>query len=181
MPLPKLILREHLYRLGWPGLAGVVLLLAGAVYGLGWIMPASQHRDQVRERAVRAAAQLNRPPDQGAVQQNTEPSERTIYQRLTAEDAVSTSIERIYAAAAAEQIALDRGEYAHTAVANTRLARYQIVLPVKADYGRIRRFMATALTDVPGLTLDDLSLQRKNIGEAEVEARVQFSLYLVRP
>lgn len=180
MPLPRLILLEHLHSLGWPGLAGAVLLLAASVHGLGWVLPATHNRNQVRDETTKVAAQLARLPGGGTSTEHVEPP-RTLYQTLTPESAVSTAIERIYAAAAAERISLDRGEYAHAAIANTRLARYQIVLPVKADYGRLRRFVAASLADVPGLNLDDISLQRKNIGAADVEARLQFSLYLVRP
>jgi len=181
MAVPRLILLEGLRRLGRPGLAGAMLLLAGLVAGGGWVLPAARERDQTREQVTRAEARLARVPTGQAAPPSAEQRRAAFYQALPAEAKVSHSIERLYAAAAAERISLERGEYTQVAIANTRLARYQIVLPVEADYGQIRRFLAAALADVRGLHLDDISLQRPHIGVADVEARLQFSLYLVRP
>lgn len=181
MPVPRLILLESLHRLGWPGMAAAALVLAGLVYGLGWVLPASQHRDQVQARAAQAQARWVRIPANQPAPQTAAQRHQSFYQTLTAQDAVSAAIERLYAAAAAERISLERGEYAQAAIGSTRLVRYQIVLPLQADYGQIRRFVDTATADVPGLHLDDISLQRKNIAETQLEARLQFSLYLARP
>lgn len=179
---PELILRESLQRLGWPGRAGAAALLAALVYGLGGILPAAQQHAQVRAALAQAeqgrpGAQAGAPFDAPTDQQR----HQALLQALTAQDAVGAAIERLYAAAAAERISLERGEYVQAPVAHTRLVRYQIVLPLQADYGQIQRFVQVATASVAGLHLGDISLQRKSIGETQLEARLQFFLYLARP
>lgn len=180
MAFPRLILREKMHRLGRPGLVAAALWLAGLAYGLGWVLPASQQRDQVQAQLAQAEARWERVPAGQAAPQTAAQRDQSFYQALTAQDAVSAAIERLYAAAAAEQISLERGEYAQAAIASTRLVRYQIVLPLQADYGQIRRFVDSSTADVAGLRLDDISLQRKDIAQTQLEARLQFSLYLAR-
>ena len=181
MALHRLILMENLHRLGWPGLVGTVLLLAGLAAGAVWVWPAVQARNQELASKARAESRLARLPPPGVnTAPNVEQRRAAFYQALPSETKVGAAIGQIYAAAAAEQLSLERGAYTLAPVPKTRLVRYQIVLPVQADYGRIRRFLATAQSQVPGLHLDDLSLQRQHIGEPAVEVRLQLSLYLVR-
>ena len=60
MRIPRLILHEHLQRLGWPGLCGASLLLLALAYsGLG-LLPGRQALDELVERSVRGEQQLAR-------------------------------------------------------------------------------------------------------------------------
>ena len=108
---------------------------------------------------------------------NLTPAE-TLYASLPPHDELAPQVERIYAAAASEHLALLQGEYARTEVAGTRLVRYRITLPVRGTYVQVRRFVAAASVAVPGLAIDDLNLQRKTVADEQLEARVQFSLFL---
>jgi Tfp pilus assembly protein PilO len=178
--VPRLIIIESIRALGWPGLLGAALLLAGLVAGLGVLMPANQERQQASLRAAKAKNIQARVANGELATPETPESMRTAFYRdFPAQGEVTRWIERIYDAAAGEQLSLARGEYALTPLAGTRLTRYQISLPVRGDYERIRRFINAALAAVPSLALDDLSLQRQEIGDAQVEARIRLSLYLV--
>jgi len=42
--------------------------------------------------------------------------------------------------------------------------RYQVVLPVKGSYPQVKRFLAQAMHDTPGLALDAISMQRDQGG-----------------
>jgi Tfp pilus assembly protein PilO len=180
--VPKLTIHEFLGRLGWPGLAGGLLLLASLGYALAGILPAREDVVRAQQRVARAEAVLARVRSGKEVAPQTarQRGER-FYAALPAQADVTQWIERIYGAAAAENLSLAQGEYAQVDVPSTRMARYRIVLPLHGTYGQIRRFIAAAAAAVPGLALEDLSMQRQNVGEAEVEARVQLSLYLVKP
>ncbi|MNT78114.1 hypothetical protein D3C72_2173220 [compost metagenome] len=89
-------------------------------------------------------------------------------------------IERLYRLASAERISLARGEYALGIDPKTQLARYQIVLPVRGSYPQIRGFIKGLLKQLPTLVLEDLELQRKRIGDSELNARLRMTLYLSR-
>lgn len=62
----------------------------------------------------------------------------------------------------------------------TQLARYQIVLPVRGSYPQIRGFLKALLAQLPTVVLEDLELQRKRIGDRELNGRVRMTLYLSR-
>ena len=182
MAVRKLIALEAILRLGKPGLAGALLLVASLAYTLAAVVPARRELVRAQEEAARAEATLaGVRGGRQAAPQSLESRRDVFYRALPAQAEVTQWIERIYGAALAEQLSLAHGEYAQADVADTRLARYRIVLPVRGSYGQIRRFVAASLATVPGLGLDDISLQRASIGEAELEARIQLSLYLARP
>lgn len=176
MAVPKLILRENLLALGWPGITGAVLGLAALVYGLAVLLPADRERQRTHQQALAADR-----PDTGTVRppQSAEMRHTDFYRDFPAQTEVTRWIERIYAAAAAEKLFLARGEYLLAPVADTRLTRYQLTFPVRGDYTHIRRFIAAALTAIPNLSVDDLNLQRQNIADPQVEGRIRLSIYLV--
>ncbi|MEJ8834916.1 hypothetical protein [Ramlibacter sp. AN1133] len=181
MRIPRLIIAERLLALRWPGAVGALLLVAGAGYGALVLLPA---RDQLAgdelkvARAERKAAAVR----SGAEAAPLSPAQRRerFYNGLPATTEVTQYVERIYAAAGAEKLSLMHGEYTGADLPAAGLVRYKITLPVKGSYAQVRRFVAEALKTVPGLTLDDITLQRQNIGEPQLEARVQLSLFLAR-
>ncbi|PKO87891.1 MAG: pilus assembly protein PilO [Betaproteobacteria bacterium HGW-Betaproteobacteria-12] len=182
MAVHKLILLENIRALGRPGLIGAALLLTGLAFSLAATLPASQELEQSRQRAARASALEARAASGEQLAPQTAEGQRTAFYRdFPQPTEVTHWIERIYAAAAAEQLSLAHGEYVMSTVNDTRLQRYQITLPVRADYGQLRRFISAAQAAVPKLHLDELSLQRQEIGEAQVDARIRLSLYLVNP
>jgi hypothetical protein len=177
----RLVLAESLLALRWPGALGALLLAGAAGYAAAVLLPS---RDELAaselrvQRAERRAAAV-RSGSESAPLSAAARRER-FYAALPAADDVVQQVERIYAAAAAQQLSLVHGEYTGAEVPNTGLVRYKIVLPVKGNYGQIRRFITAATEAIPGLALDDLSLQRQNVGDAQVDARVQLSLFLAR-
>ena len=180
MGVPRLIVLENIRALGWPGLAGAGLLLATLILALAGTLPADQELQLARQRAAQAASiQARVDSGETVIPQTPEAQQAAFYRDFPAQDEVTRWVERIYDAAAAERLSLARGEYVLTPVKDTRLNRYQISLPVRGDYGQIRRFLAAAQAAVPKLGLDDLDLQRQEIGEAQVDARIRLSLYLV--
>ena len=104
----------------------------------------------------------------------------TLRQQLPGQPQASELIERLYHLASAEHISLARGEYALGIDPKTQLARYQIVLPVRGSYPQIRGFLKGLLGQLPTLVLEDLELQRKRIGDSELNARLRMTLYLSR-
>lgn len=182
MVVHRLIVIENIRALGWPGLIGAVLILASLAFGLALTVPADQELQQVRQRAAQAA-DIQARADRGEqiIPPTAEGQRAAFYQDFPAQGEITRWIEEIYDAAADEQLSLARGEYVMTPVKDTRLTRYQISLPVRGDYGQIRRFITAAQAAVPNLGLDDLSLQRQEIGEAQVDARIRLSLYLTNP
>jgi len=177
----KLIVIERIRGLGLAGLAGALLIVATLAYALAAVLPARQEAIAAQQQTARAATLLAQVRS-GVIKGVQTPAERAqaFYGALPAQSDVTRSIEQIYSAAAAQKLSLVQGEYSHVDVPATRLVRYRIVLPVRGSYAQVRRFVIAATASVPGLALDDLSMQRQNVAEPELDALVHLSLYLVK-
>ena len=175
--LNSLILQERLRRIGPVGLAAVAVgVLALGVVCAG-VLPQWQ---SVRE--ADASVQVGR-VKRGEVKIAIKPEQQaldSLRQQLPGQPQASELIERLYHLASAEHISLARGEYALGVDPKTQLARYQIVLPVRGSYPQIRAFIKGLLKQLPTLVLEDLELQRKRIGDSELNARLRMTLYLSR-
>jgi len=181
MSAPRLALAESLLALRWPGLLGTLLLLGGLGYGLGVVRPMHEETLTMQARALRAERLAD------AVRKGTVAAPQTaagrrdqFYASLPPQEQVTQYVDRIYAAANTEHLVLMHGEYTGADLPSAGLARYRIVLPVKGTYGQVRRFITAATAAIPGLALDDLNLQRQNVADPQVEARVHLSLFLVK-
>ncbi|MCY1259639.1 hypothetical protein D9M68_301070 [compost metagenome] len=181
MRIPRLILLEQLQRLGWPGLAGIgvgVLALGYAAFGL---LPAWQAL-QAAEQRSREAGEYLQQVESGSVEAPVVPGKQLdeFRSRLPTQLDATTAIDRIYALAGQERITLARGEYSLGIDPKTRLARYQILLPVRGSYPQLRRFMHALVNELPAVVLEDVDLQRKRIADTELTGRIRMTLYLSR-
>ena len=180
--LNSLILQERLRRVGPVGLAAVAVgVLALGVVCAG-LLPQWQSVRELRATEADASVQVGR-VKRGEVKIAVKPEQQaldSLRQQLPGQPQASELIERLYHLASAEHISLARGEYALDIDPKTQLARYQIVLPVRGSYPQIRAFIKGLLKQLPTLVLEDLELQRKRIGDSELNARLRMTLYLSR-
>ena len=98
------------------------------------------------------------------------------YAFLPSHDALPDQIKRLLANAEKHGLQLAQADYKAIPQANLAMLRYQIVLPVKADYPKIALFLQSALQEMPSLTLESMQLKRGSIEATEVEARLQLVL-----
>lgn len=182
MSIPKLVVAEFLLRLGLPGAIGSLLLLASLGYGAAVLLPAHAELAALEQRVARAERLAALAPGAAlAAPLSTASRRQQFFATLPAQGDLLQCLERIYAVAASEQLTLQHGEYSGAEIPDARLVRYRLVLPLQGGYLQIRHFISAATAAVPGLVLDDLSLQRHNVGDAQLAARVQLSLYLAKP
>lgn len=181
MKIHRLIVHETLQRLGVPGVVGMAILAAGILYGLASVLPARSDLERARHQAARSQGS---PAANGAVPalapQTAAGQLARFYAALPPQDEATAWLNRLYQAAGKEKLTLARGEYSLQTDPDSRLARYQIVMPVRGDYGQIRRFLRSALAGMPHLALEEISFQRQSIAEAHLEARIRFTLFLQR-
>lgn len=182
MPLPRLIVHEQILRLGLPGLAGVLLLIACSVYWVAGLGPGQQAVAELQARVERAQLRQQRiasglePAPPVAPRNQLETFHRDLPEQLEA----TTAIDRIYALAGRERITLAHGTYTLGVDKRSKLASYRIVLPVSGSYPQLRRFLQALLDEVPGLVLEDAGLQRRQIGDSQLTGQLRMTLYLSR-
>jgi len=181
MPIPRLIVHEHLQNLGWPGLAGAALMVLVMAWAAVGLLPGWQALENVRQRSLEADDYLVR-IEQGSAIAPVVPQRQLdeFHRQLPAQPEATVAIDRIYALAAEQQITLSRGEYALGVDPKTHLARYQILLPVRGSYPQLRRFLHELLGQLPALVLEDVDFQRKKIADSELTGRIRMTLYLSR-
>lgn len=157
-------------RTGAPGLAGIALLLAATVFLF------STHLGVVAEvealRAEVASAQRRAPPLPGPA-----PEPVAALRALPARRDLPAVLHRLFAEAERAGLAVDAGKYEVKALGNSGLVRFQISLPVRGRYPRVRGFVDAALASLPAVALDDLLLGRRSIADAEVHAQLRLSAY----
>ncbi|VVN38576.1 GspMb/PilO family protein [Pseudomonas fluorescens] len=181
MRIPRLIVHEYLQGLGIPGLAGLALLLVATAWALGGLLPGWQSLQHLSLQTREASAYLAKVED-GSIAPPVVPQRQLddFRNKLPAQPQATVAIDRIYALAAQEHITLARGEYALGVDPKTHLARYQILLPVRGSYPQLRRFLHVLLGQLPAVVVEDLELQRKKIGDTDLNGRIRMTLYLSR-
>ncbi|TAN79878.1 MAG: hypothetical protein EPN14_05765 [Gallionella sp.] len=169
--------RRLLRIVGWLGVAGMGLALAVALFHIGVFVPlrtsVADMRDEtmhLRERiATRRVVESN---------QDTAAQLAEFYQFFPEDKVMTLVLKRIYAAADQENLVLEHGEYQLVPAQEDRLLRYNLTLPIKGPYTRLRSFIARVLHDNPSLALEGVSFSRQTAMEIGVNAQVKMTLFL---
>lgn len=103
---------------------------------------------------------------------------KTLAAKLSGRGDLPAITEKIVAQAAAAGLTLERGSYEVDVVKSGKIARARLTFPVHGNYPDIRRFVDGTLDAVPGAAVDGLRIERKEIGATEVDADIQFAVYL---
>ncbi len=167
---------EWLSRAGWtvsrtgrPGLVGLALLFAAALFLL------STHLKVVAEvEALRSdvAAARRRPR---AAEEVSAPSPAT--RALPARTDIPAVLRQLFEKAAEAQLAVDTAKYEIDATRSSGVVRYRLAFPVTGPYPQVRAFLDETLATMPAVALQDLALERKSIGDGTVEAQIRMTVY----
>ena len=162
--------RYYATRLSWPGLLGLVLLLAAAAVQLAGVMPMRDSNEGLR-------LELEQLRKLAAVQAEAVPAVdvRTLA-ALPSGDALVPLVASVHAQARRRQVSLDRGEYAWQADAGGRTGRYRMTFPARGGYPQLRGWAADVLEEWPALVLEEFDFRRDKIGNETIEAQVRFSI-----
>lgn len=161
-------------RLGRTGLAGLLMIAVAVLIQFAHTLPLQAETIALDSRLLSLQAAAKR----GVVTQPLTVAASGFTDRLPPTTAASAVIGQLEQLARAHGIQLLRGQYAQTPVAGTSLLRWQLTLPVQAQYPNIMAFIAASLQAQPTLALDELKLKRDTINTAVLDADVRFNLYL---
>jgi Tfp pilus assembly protein PilO len=173
------IVAQWVKYLGVPGLAGLVLIVLASAVLLGFILPA----EAKSKRVASAAVDLQNPRNLELSNTVTralpvESGLDSFYKSLPPEQSAVNVLDKIYKSASNESLRLTQGEYKFTRDKAGRFGNYQITLPVRGSYVQVRKFIAKVLNGVPTASLDGVSFKRETIGGTDLEAKIQFSVFL---
>ncbi|WP_034303822.1 hypothetical protein [Herbaspirillum sp. RV1423] len=168
-----------LRALGRPGMLGLLLIGVSIALHFFLLAPIRQEVSDLKNEARQLRARSKLPPSEIKV---LNPAEQLadFYKFFPLQDAVPEGMGRIYAAASAQGVVLERGDYQLANERDSKLVRYDIVFPVKGGYLQIRKFIAQVLNEVPNASLDSIVFTRQRINDPMIDAELKFALY-VRP
>lgn len=161
-------------RLGRTGLAGLLMLLVATGIQFGHTQPL---HDETRTLEARIATQQIA-VQRAALRPVVVAFPGGFVDNLPDTSVASGVIGQLEQLAHVHGVKLLRGQYAQSPVSGTSLLRWQVSLPVKAEYPKIIAFAATSLQALPSLSLDEFKFKRDSIETATLDADLRFSLYL---
>jgi len=142
----------------WALPGALALLLALAAWG--WWVPS---RQSGLDEALAAL---------GAARAAPQPAARVAPPRLPDALEADEAVQRLLALAAEHGLQVVHADYRRQQ--SGRLGRWQLQVPAVGSYPQVRHFLRAAQA-VPGLSLDELAIQRGNAGG--VDARMLFSIW----
>ena len=170
---PAQIATARLQRLGVMGIGGVAAVIFCATFVVSALLPLYSRVVELRdtvEATGNAARHLRLPPPQ---EQATK-----FVAGLPDRNSLPAVMGAIVQQANDAGLSLERGTYQWSLGKSGALARYQVTLPVKGSYPAIRKFVDSTLAEVPAAALAGISLERPNVGDAQVAANLRFEIFV---
>lgn len=179
--MSRLDLELWLRRGGWLVWVALGLLVGAAV--LHYTATAAVHaRIADREREVGLARQSAAAV---AAAVAAVPAKGRLEERLDAFNAVlgvrgdqGRLVGIVFEQALRQGLSLSRAEYKLDVDRAGGFHTYQMTVPVRGPYPRVRRFVEETLAAVPGAALEEITFRRDAIGTPEPEARLRFVFFL---
>lgn len=156
-----------------PGVAGLVLLAFCAMFYFSAVIPMGK---EVRSLTSDAAAQVH--PRRETAKASPDRQLASFYQAFPKVKGATDALDKLHDAAMPQGVTLEQGEYHLVRNGTDKLARYEIVLPIKGDYLHLRKFLSQALMDMPYLALDSVEFQRQKVSETSLDVQVKMTMFL---
>ncbi|MEX0143251.1 type 4a pilus biogenesis protein PilO [Massilia sp. LMS1-1-1.1] len=166
---------QRLWRmLGWPSAIGAACL-ALAAFAVQQGDALGTRQQQLAAQLATAARQAALPPAPVTLDADAD-SLAAFHAYLPAHDSIPDQLKALLEVAQKSGVTLAKADYKPQEDGNTAFLRYQITLPVKAEYAQLQTFIVDALQALPTLTLDSVLFKREQIEAGEIDARIQFIL-----
>jgi hypothetical protein len=170
-------------RLGTSGKIGLGLIVFSAVFFLVAVLPrqaessalmlkAETMQTRVKVEPVAHEGEGTRPRMAGSQ------ALKVFYAFFPINDSTPFWIGEVVQAAAKHGVEINGTEYRMDREKEVKLARYEMVLPVRGQYPHVRGFVADALRAVPAMALVDVAIKREGVESELLEANLKFNLYL---
>jgi hypothetical protein len=166
-------------ELGLTGLIAIALLAGTALFYKGALEPLQARNERLSSELARQTRQAA-PGQAGA---GASGKLETFYSYLGHTEAPTDWLAKLYGIGRATGVELQSGNYRTQPPAPNagRVERYEIVLPVSGSYTQLREFLRRTLTEIPVLSLDQMTLKREGRNDGDVQAELRMTLHLVKP
>ena len=165
--------RQWARHLGRTGLVGLFIMVVAALIQFAHTMPLQAETLVLQTRLAQMQADAKR-----VTPRTVTVTQTGFIDTLPETHAAAAVIGQLEQLARAHGLQLLRGQYAQSPVSGTSLLRWQLSLPIEAEYPRLIAFVAASLQALPTLALDELKLKRDTIETTQLDADLRFNLYL---
>jgi len=178
--LPQL--RWQVGRLGVIGKIGLGLLVVSSIYFFSVVVPQESDLRKLKERAetlqTQALSKQTSGDAESGVKMSGDQALQAFYDFFPRVDSSPFWIRELVRIAQKHGVELSSSEYRLVNDNDARLARYEMILPVKGKYSQVRAFMAAALEAVPAMAISAIAIKRENVTSEKLEVRLEVNLYL---
>ncbi len=177
--LPQL--RWQIGRLGTPGKIGIGLLVVSGIYFFSAVAPQETMLQQLKERAETLQIQAQKPTTGDAEvgkKMTGDQALQAFYDFFPMIDSSPFWIRELVRIAKKHNVELSSSEYRLINEQDARLARYEMVLPIRGSYAQIRAFIADALESVPAIAISAIAIKRDVVSSDRLELRLEINLFL---
>jgi hypothetical protein len=169
---------EWLPRAGWtisrtgrPGLVGIALLLAAALFLLSTHLEVAGEVEALRADVATARGKGRAAPGDEVA------ARATAARALPARTDMPAILRALFEKATQARLVLQTGKYEISAKRAGGVVRHHVSFPVTGTYPQIRAFIDSTLSTMPAVAISDLVLERKSIADPDVEAQLRFTVY----
>lgn len=170
-------LRRGSRALGVPGVLGLAVLAFGLAFYLSTVQPTKTRLTDLKRETerLRGGTQAAAP-----IERILAPDEQlsAFYAFFPGAESAPDWLGKLFDAAGAQGVSIERGEYRLVRDGAGRLLRYEVVLPVKSGYLQVRKFLAQALADIPNAALEGVTFQRRKVAETSAETQIRLTIFL---
>jgi len=178
--LPQL--RWQVGRLGVIGKIGLGLLVVSSIYFFSVVVPQESDLRKLKERAetlqTQALSKQTSGDAESGIKMSGDQALQAFYDFFPRVDSSPFWIRELVRIAQKHGVELSSSEYRLVNDNDARLARYEMILPVKGKYSQVRAFMAAALEAVPAMAISAIAIKRENVTSEKLEVRLEVNLYL---
>lgn len=170
-------------RLGTSGKIGLGLIVFSGVFFLVGVLPRQTESSALMLRAETMQARVKAEPvahEGEGMRPRMSGSQalKVFYAFFPNADSTPFWIGEVVQAAAKHGVEINGTEYRMDREKDVKLARYEMVLPIRGQYPHVRGFVADALRAVPAMALADVAIKRESVGSELLEVNLKFNLYL---
>jgi len=159
-------------------IASVLAAAALAIYALATlplnarIEQRAHEQERVRQAALESG--ITRLPEKTLIEERLEAFVATLGEKRMLTKFVSTVFEQ----AGKYDLALAQADYKLEFDKVGEYHAYQMTLPVRGAYPRLRGFVDATLAQIPSAALEDVDFTRDGIGATQAEAKLRFVFFL---
>lgn len=168
-------------RLGVSGRIGLGLFVVAIVFLIGAVLPQDREVELLKQRVetIKSRSPFQIKDKLGSNRKiGGDQALKLFYDFFPRIDSSPLWIGELVRVAKMHEVEINSSDFRMTFEEGSRLARYEMVLPVHGSYPQIRAFIADSLKSIPAMAITGINIKRKGVKSSQLEAGIKINLYL---